>query len=183
MILVLVLVIVAGGAATLFGGDGDDTKDASTTSTTGTSLPETESAQGKPCVAQTGEPPPGAPGVPVKEGQPPEELVAEDLEEGDGPEVPEGATVTVNYIGVACSTGAVFDDSYSRGEPATFPLSGVIVGWQKGIPGMKAGGRRLLGIPSDQAYGPAGSPPTIAPDETLWFVVELISFEPGQPAG
>jgi len=136
---------------------------AATTSTTGTSAPQFESAAGKPCVAPTGEPPPGAPSVPVTEGPPPEVLMIEDLEGGEGTEVPEGATVTVNYIGVACSTGAVFDDSYSRGEPATFPLSGVIAGWQAGIPGMKVGGQRLLGIPSDQAYGPTGSPPTIAP--------------------
>ena len=64
--------------------------------------------------------------------------------------------------------------SYSRGEPATFPLSNVIPGWQQGIPGMKVGGTRLLGIPAALAYGSSPPPGSgIAPDEPLWFVVTL----------
>ena len=62
-------------------------------------------------------------------------------------------TVTVNYIGVSCSTGKVFDSSYSPGQPVTFPLNQVIKGWTEGIPGMKVGGQRLLGIPPALAYG------------------------------
>jgi cyclophilin family peptidyl-prolyl cis-trans isomerase len=89
--------------------------------------------------------------------------------------VPKGATVTVQYIGVACSTGKIFDSSYSRGQPATFPLSGVIQGWTDGIPGMRVGGLRLLGIPSGEAYGSQGSPGAIAPNEALWFVVQMVS--------
>ena len=73
---------------------------------------------------------------------------------------------------MSCSTGKIFDTSYGK-TPATFPLDNVIPGWQQGIPGMKVGGTRLLGIPSDLAYGAQGYPPDIAPDETLWFVVEL----------
>ncbi|MDQ6724737.1 MAG: FKBP-type peptidyl-prolyl cis-trans isomerase [Actinomycetota bacterium] len=111
--------------------------------------------------------------MPVKVGPPPTALVKEDLKVGTGPVVAPGATVTVQYIGVACSTGKIFDSSYSRNQPATFPLSGVIKGWQDGIPGMNVGGQRLLGIPAAQAYGSAGHPPTIAPDEPLWFVVEV----------
>jgi peptidylprolyl isomerase len=87
-------------------------------------------------------------------------------------------TVTVNYIGVSCSTGKIFDSSYSRNQPATFPLSGVIKGWTDGIPNMKVGGQRLLGIPPDQGYGSQGQPPTIAPNETLWFVVEVLDTKP-----
>ncbi|MDZ4828313.1 MAG: FKBP-type peptidyl-prolyl cis-trans isomerase [Actinomycetota bacterium] len=117
--------------------------------------------------------PEGAPEVPVQEGPAPTELVIEDLVAGDGTEVTPGATVTVDYIGVACSTGVIFDDSYSRGEPISFGLNQVIPGWSEGLVGMKVGGRRLLGIPSDLAYGEAGSPPVIAPNEPLWFVVEL----------
>ena len=162
---------------------GDDTTDVTTAEST-TTLPgatttpadQAGDAAGKPCVAQTGEAPPGAPTVPIQEGPPPTELVIEDLKEGDGAEVTPGATVTVNYIGVSCSTGAVFDASYGR-EPATFPLTQVIPGWTNGIPGMKVGGQRLLGIPSDQAYGPQGRP-GIAPNEALWFVVEVLETQP-----
>jgi peptidylprolyl isomerase len=82
------------------------------------------------------------------------------------------STITVDYIGVSCSTGKIFDTSYGK-TPATFPLSGVVLGWQQGIPGMKVGGIRLLGIPPDLAYGAQGYPPDIAPDETLWFVVQV----------
>ncbi len=67
--------------------------------------------------------------------------MTEDLVIGDGAEVSPGATVTLNYVGVSCSTGTIFDDSYSRGEPATFPLANLIQGWQDGIPGMKEGRR------------------------------------------
>ena len=111
----------------------------------------------------------------MKVGTPPTTLVKEDLKVGNGAVVKPGATVTVDYIGVTCSTGKVFDSSYKTGKPVTFPLSGVIKGWTDGIPGMKVGGVRLLGIPPDQGYGSQGSPPTIAPDETLWFVVTVKS--------
>ena len=82
------------------------------------------------------------------------------------------STVVADYIGVSCSTGKIFDASYTTGQPVTFPLAQVIPGWQQGLVGMKVGGKRLLGIPSDLAYGPSGRDP-IAPDEALWFVVEL----------
>ena len=98
-----------------------------------------------------------------------------DLKIGTGAIVKPGATVTVDYIGVSCSTGKIFDSSYSRNQPATFPLSGVIPGWTQGIPGMRVGGERLLGIPPALGYGSSGQPPEIAPDETLWFVVHVRS--------
>jgi peptidylprolyl isomerase len=72
----------------------------------------------------------------------------------------------------------MFDASWLRGEPATFPLARVILGWQEGLIGMQVGGRRLLVIPADKAYGdnpPQGS--GIAAGETLIFVVDLVSFE------
>ena len=131
-----------------------------------------ESASGKPCVALADPLPTGAPNVPVQVGPAPTTLVKEDLKVGTGAEVTAGETVTVNYIGVSCSTGKIFDSSYSRGQPATFGLDQVIKGWTNGIPGMKVGGQRLLGIPADQAYG-ANPPPGIAPDEALWFVVDV----------
>ena len=131
----------------------------------------------KGCVAVSDPLPKGAPKVPVKIGPPPTKLVKEDLKQGDGAVVKPGATVTVDYIGVACSTGKIFDSSYKTGSPATFSLSQVIKGWTDGIPGMKVGGQRLLGIPADLAYGATGRPPTIGPNEALWFVVSVQSTQ------
>jgi peptidylprolyl isomerase len=144
---------------------------AAVTSTTSAPL----SSAGKPCVAVKDPLPAGAPAVPVKVGPPPTVLVTTDLKPGTGAVVKAGQTLTVDYIGVACSTGKIFDSSYSRKQPATFPLGQVIQGWQQGLPGMKVGGERLLAIPPAQAYGTTGSPPDIAPDETLWFVVHVRS--------
>jgi len=169
LIAVLVFVIAGGDDDTTEVATGDDTN----TSLTTAPEPAPGSAAGKPCVKTADPIPPGAPEVPVKEGPPPEELVMEDLSEGTGAVVPANSTITVNYIGVACSTGKIFDYSYGK-EPATFPLSGVIPGWTQGIPGMKVGGKRLLGIPSALAYGPQGSGQDIGPDEPLWFVVEVL---------
>ena len=152
---------------------------ASTTSTTSavstTTLAPMPSAAGKDCVALADPLPAGAPNVPITPGPPPTQLVVQDIKEGTGDAVTADQTVTVNYIGVSCSTGKIFDDSYTRGQPATFPLSQVIPGWTQGIPGMKPGGERLLIIPSSLAYGAQGSPPKIAPDETLYFVVDMVS--------
>jgi peptidylprolyl isomerase len=105
-------------------------------------------------------------------GEPPAELVIQDLEEGTGDEAAASSTVTVNYTGLSWSTGETFDSSWLRGEPATFPLANLIQGWQQGIPGMKVGGRRLLVIPPDLGYGPSGGG-SIGPNETLVFVIEL----------
>lgn len=178
---VLATIVVLGLVITAVVDDDDSqqvaTDDAIPT-TASTAAPE--SAAGKPCVAVSEELPAGAPAVPVREGPPPTELVKEDLQEGSGAAAAEADTITVNYVGVSCSTGKVFDSSWGEGkQPATFPLANVIPGWQQGIPGLKVGGRRLLGIPAELAYGETGSPPDIAPDETLWFVVELLSI--GEP--
>ena len=156
------------------------TTTARSTPTTRASTPEfTGSAAGKPCVTVSDPVPTGAPVVPVQVGPPPTTLVVEDLIVGTGPAVPAGATVTVDYIGVSCSTGAIFDESYSRGVAATFGLDQVIPGWTEGLVGMQVGGRRLLGIPPGLAYGSQGSPEGgIAPDETLWFVVDLKAIGP-----
>lgn len=181
-----VLIVALIAAVTWFTNKDDSsdvaTSDSSTTSvdlSTTSSIPALESAAGKPCVALSDPLPAGAPDVPVVVGPPPTELITKDLTVGTGEEVTEGATVTVNYIGVACSTGKIFDSSYSRGEPATFGLDQVIPGWTQGIPGMKVGGSRLLGIPSALAYGSDGaSGGGIAPDEALWFVVDVTATVP-----
>ena len=139
-----------------------------------TSLPEGAVVEGE--VATTADVA-TAPIVSVLEGAVPmTSLVVADVVSGSGDEVAPGATVTVEYCGVGLSSGAAFDSSWARGEPATFPLGGVIAGWQEGIPGMKPGGRRLLVIPADLAYGDAPPPGSgIAAGESLVFVVDLVA--------
>jgi peptidylprolyl isomerase len=114
------------------------------------------------------------PKVTPPSGPAPTKLEIKDLIAGTGPVVKPGASVTVNYVGVLFKGGKVFDASWKRGEPSTFPLSGVIPGWTKGIPGMKVGGRRELVIPSALAYGAKGSPPSIPPNAPLVFVIDLL---------
>lgn len=115
------------------------------------------------------------PDVQIPAGAPPCDLVIQDIKPGTGAEAQDGATVTVHYVGVSWSTGEQFDASWDRGEPATFPLSNVIQGWQEGIPGMTEGGRRRLIVPPDLAYGAQPPPGSgIAPNETLVFVVDLV---------
>jgi FKBP-type peptidyl-prolyl cis-trans isomerase len=107
--------------------------------------------------------------------QPVTTLEKKDIVVGKGPAAKPGDTVEVQYVGVAQSTGKEFDASWDRGQPFVFPLGQgqVIPGWDKGIAGMKVGGRRELVIPPDQAYGTQGAPPDIGPNETLVFVVDL----------
>jgi peptidylprolyl isomerase len=173
-------VLVALAVIFLLSRGGDDSTDVVTTDSSTTAPDDTvASAAGKPCVPVAGQLPAGAPEVPVKLGPPPAQLVKEDLKIGTGATVGPKDTVTAHYIGVSCSTGKIFDSSYSRNQPIPFSLTGVIKGWTDGIPGMQVGGQRLLGIPPDQGYGAQGSPPDIAPGETLWFVVEIVETKPG----
>ena len=111
--------------------------------------------------------------------EPATELIEEDIVEGDGAEAKEGDTIEVEYVGVAQSTGQEFDSSWERDEPFSFGLGAgeVIPGWDEGLVGMKEGGRRLLVIPGDLAYGPTGQPPDIGPNETLVFAVDLIKVK------
>lgn len=166
---VLAAMVGGVGFAACGGGSSSDSDDATTTTASAGSA----SAKGKPCVARVGALPDGAPEVPVEVGPAPTKLVIEDLVPGTGATATAASTVTVDYIGVACSTGKVFDASYATGQPVSFGLNQVIQGWSEGLVGMQVGGTRLLGIPSDLAYGPQSPTPDIAPDEALWFVVEL----------
>ena len=116
------------------------------------------------------------PEIDFPDGPPPTELQIEDVAVGDGVEAAPGATAVVHYVGVAYSTGEEFDASWNRGEPFAFPLGAgaVIAGWDRGVAGMKVGGRRRLVIPADLAYGDRGAGAVIAPGETLIFVVDLL---------
>ena len=120
------------------------------------------------------------PEVEVPDGPPPADLQITDVTEGDGAEVQAGDTLTMQYVGVDYATGKEFDSSWDAGQPFTFQLGSgeVIPGWDQGLEGMKVGGRRELVIPPDLAYGKAGQPPTIKPNETLVFVVDLLDAEP-----
>jgi peptidylprolyl isomerase len=116
------------------------------------------------------------PNVEVPGGEPPTELVVDDLIVGDGPEATPGQQVSVHYVGVAHSNGKEFDSSYSRNTPFSFGLGAgqVIQGWDKGVAGMRVGGRRQLTIPANLAYGDRGAGGVIKPGETLVFVVDLL---------
>lgn len=118
------------------------------------------------------------PEIDFPEGTPPTDLEVTDLTEGDGQEAAAGRTAVVHYVGVAFSTGEEFDASWSRGEPFAFPLGGgaVIAGWDRGVEGMKVGGRRRLVIPPHLGYGQRGAGGAIAPGETLIFVVDLLDL-------
>lgn len=110
------------------------------------------------------------------DGPAPQELVITDLVEGSGAEAKPGDTVDVHYVGVEFDTGEQFDASWDRGESITFPLAGLIAGWQDGIPGMRVGGRRQLVIPPELAYGPEGAGHRLS-GKTLVFVIDLLAVK------
>jgi len=98
------------------------------------------------------------------------------LTEGTGPKPTADDTVTVNYRGTLIN-GKEFDSSYKRGQPATFPVGGVIKGWTEALQLMPVGSKWELYIPSDLAYGDRGAGADIAPGSTLIFEVELLSID------
>jgi FKBP-type peptidyl-prolyl cis-trans isomerase len=101
-------------------------------------------------------------------------LIVEDIKIGDGYQVGEGGAVVAHYHGTLKADGSVFDSSFERGEPVAFPLSGVIPGGQKGVPGMKVGGVRKLTIPAAMAYG-AQARPKIPANSDLVFIIQLVN--------
>lgn len=108
-------------------------------------------------------------------GAAPSDLIIEDITVGDGAEAVAGRNVVVHYVGVAASNGEEFDASWNRGDTFEFPLGAgmVIQGWDRGVAGMKVGGRRRLVIPPHLGYGANGAGGVIKPNETLIFVVDL----------
>lgn len=116
-----------------------------------------------------------APTVTGHPGPDPTALKIENLIVGHGPKAGPKSTVTVHYAGANWSTGKIFDSSWDRGDPTSFTLTGVVPGFSEGITGMRVGGRRAITIPSALGYGPSGQPPAIAPNEPLFFVVDLVA--------
>ncbi|MEO1008825.1 MAG: FKBP-type peptidyl-prolyl cis-trans isomerase [Planctomycetota bacterium] len=203
LLVAIVSALVLPGCSGNGEGEGDQAADTAADSAAGDSTeptpgPQPQDAPREPTVADAPpsddapEPPPSEPTTepaPEPEVQPepaasepdaPEpftQLGIEDLVVGDGELVEPGATVTIHYRGTLASDGSEFDSSYSRGQPATFPLSSLIAGWQEGIPGMRVGGTRRLEIPWAKAYGASGRPPTIPPMADLIFQVEVLGVE------
>jgi peptidylprolyl isomerase len=115
-------------------------------------------------------------------GDPPSQLVKDDIVKGKGAVAEAGDTVTVRYVGVRFRDNQQFDASWDRPDNKfDFPLGAgqVIKGWDEGVAGMREGGRRQLTIPPDLGYGAQGAPPDIAPNETLVFVVDLKKVQKG----
>ncbi|MGZ3458958.1 MAG: FKBP-type peptidyl-prolyl cis-trans isomerase [Archangium sp.] len=105
----------------------------------------------------------------------PSGIIYKELKAGTGPSPKATDKVKVNYRGTL-TNGVEFDSSFKRGEPAEFPLDGVIPCWTEGVQKMKVGGKAQLVCPSNLAYGEQGSPPTIPPNSTLVFEVELLGI-------
>jgi peptidylprolyl isomerase len=151
------------------GGSTQTSREAPTPSDTGT---ETE---GPPDLTDTSV----KPVIDKPSGTPPRRLVTEDIVKGKGPRAKPGDTVIVNYVGVSFSTGEEFDASWDTGQPFPVQLGAgnVIEGWEKGLVGIREGGRRELIIPPEQAYGAKGAPPSIGPNETLVFVIDALAIQ------
>lgn len=107
----------------------------------------------------------------------PSGLQIETVREGQGTEKPGPQDVVMVHYRGALASGETFDSSYDRGEPAVFPLQGVIPGWSEGLQHMKPGGQYRLVIPSELGYGPQGVPGAIPPNAVLVFDVELLAFQ------
>ncbi|WP_309075021.1 FKBP-type peptidyl-prolyl cis-trans isomerase [Paenarthrobacter sp.] len=116
----------------------------------------------------------GIPQLSVDGVSAPKELISQDLIKGTGAAVKASDTLTVNYVGVTLAGGTKFDSSYDRGEPASFPLTGVIKGWTQGLEGKTVGSRVLLVIPQDLAYGEAGQGEAKG---DLVFVVDILGVK------
>ena len=159
--LCLALAIAVGGC----GGSSSDSSSDSTSSSKSAESANTDLSK-KPVVT-------------VPTGVSPKKFAYKEIVEGTGPVAKSGDKVTVQYVGVGFDTEKEFDSSWSRNEPFPFTLGAgeVIKGWDQGVEGMKVGGRRELLIPGNLAYGAAGSPPSIGPNETLIFVIDLLKVE------
>lgn len=148
--------------------------DASSTSGTGAANSAAATSDGLPTVTGAF----GAtPTIAIPKTDPPKDLKVVVLTKGTGPKVAVGDNLTANYVGQVWATGAKFDSSFDRGEPATFPVgvNSLIAGWDETLPGQTYGSRVLLVIPPEKGYGSGGNPQAgISGTDVLVFVVDLI---------
>jgi peptidylprolyl isomerase len=179
-ILIACLALVAVGC----GGNGDDSSTAASESSAATEGTTTESSpapkesksgtekESKSATEKT------EPKVTVPKGVSPNKFAIKEIEEGTGAAAKAGDRLTVQYVGAGYDSEAEFESTWDS-KPYSFTLGAgaVIPGWEKGIEGMKVGGRRELIIPSKLAYGAEGRPPVIGPNETLIFVIDLLAVE------
>ncbi len=114
-----------------------------------------------------------APTITPPSGDAPTTLIIEDVIVGSGAEVVATSTLTLHYTLMKWSDGSILESSWSSGTPSTFQLSGLIQGWQQGLPGAKVGGRRLLVIPPALGYGAMAGHPL--EKDTLIFAVDIIA--------
>jgi len=176
------VVLAAGGLLAACGSS--STPSGGTAASTSTSTSTTAAAAGTPTGSTAGlpsvtnptnlkaEPVPAAGKAPA-----PTHLALADLVVGTGAAAAASSTVQVQYVGANYADGKVFDASWTRGQPATFPLNGVIPGFAQAITGMKVGGRREVVIPPALGYGAQGQPPAVGPNETLVFVIDLLAVQ------
>jgi peptidylprolyl isomerase len=117
--------------------------------------------------------------VVIPEGDVPAEFALSTVITGTGAEVGAGDIVVVHYHGVNWNTGEVFDSSWSRNEPATFPTGGVIPGFRDGLIGQTVGSRVIIVIPADLGYGPSGGTGdgSIGAEDTIVFVVDILGVQ------
>ena len=142
--------------------DEKSSKPAAPATATATSVPLTDTSK--------------KPELPERTGPAPSKLVVKDIVKGKGKAAKKGDALTVQYAGWLYDNGQPFDASWDRGQPFSFALGAgqVIPGWDRGVAGMRVGGRRQLTIPPGLAYGASGTPDgTIPPNSTLIFVVDL----------
>lgn len=120
----------------------------------------------------------GVPTITIPDAEPPAGYEEATLILGDGDVVPDGATVTVHYTGINWNTGEVFDSSWERGQPASFPTGGVIPGFRDALVGSTVGSQIVAIIPPELGYGPQGGTPdgSIGADDTIVFVVDILGF-------
>jgi peptidylprolyl isomerase len=181
---VIVVLVIVGIA--LFGGSSKKKPSAITPVTTPTATPTSTApvpAAPKKCAKIAPNPPvKGEPKIPQVSGKAPKTLVVKNIKAGHGAAAKAGDKLTVKYVGIACSSGKVFDASYTdpanpttkkKDFPFTLGKGQVIAGWDKGLVGIKAGGVRELIIPASLGYMATGSG-SIKPNETLIFVVTAV---------
>ncbi|NUU26421.1 MAG: FKBP-type peptidyl-prolyl cis-trans isomerase [Streptomycetaceae bacterium] len=176
--LFLVPALMVGAAAC--GGDSGDKNPSPTSSSTKPArfvpVSTTGAVTANPAFGQ-------APDIKIPDVPAPAGLQVQVLTEGTGPAVTGVDNVKINYEGVAYSTKKVFDGTFETNQPAEFYLEGLIKGWSQGLTGKKIGSRVLMNIPAELGYGAAGQGDDIKSNETLVFVVDLISSTPGYATG
>jgi peptidylprolyl isomerase len=171
--------IITACLALVAAGCGSDSSSSTTGSDTTAQSEESAAAKEEREAAEAEKAAEEIPQVTIPKGPPPKQLVIEDKKKGSGATAKAGDKVSVNYVGVVYKTKEQFDANWNSGEPFSFTLGAkeVIPGWDKGIQGMKVGGLRKLIIPPALAYGNQGIFPSIPPNSTLVFLVELLAVK------